>query len=73
MATGGSATRPIAVDSAAIIESRARALPCPQCAGELAVAEHRAPRPGLRAVDVRCRRCHIARTIWFRLGSSAPS
>jgi hypothetical protein len=73
MSPGGSAARPITVDSVAVVESRARALPCPQCDGELLVREHRAPQAGLRAVDVRCARCHVARTIWFRLGSSRPS
>ena len=73
MSPGGSAARPITLDSAAVIEVRARALPCPQCDGELVVREHRAEGPGLRAVDVRCARCHAPRTIWFRLGSSAPS
>jgi hypothetical protein len=73
LSAGGSAERPITVDSVAVVESRARALPCPQCEGELVVHEHRAPRPGLRAVDVRCVQCHVARTIWFRLGSSRPS
>ena len=73
MSPGGSAARPLAVDSVAVIESRARALPCPQCEGALAVREHRAPPGGLRAVDVVCTQCHVGRTVWFRLGSSAPS
>jgi len=73
LSAGGSATRPITVDSVAVIEPRARALPCPQCEGPLVTADHRAPPGGLRAVDVRCARCHVARTVWFRLGSSGPS
>ncbi|HVV86638.1 MAG TPA: hypothetical protein VHE35_26450, partial [Kofleriaceae bacterium] len=73
LSPGGSAARPLVVDSTAVIEPRARALPCPQCEGELRVGEHRAAAGGLRAVDVRCSRCHAARTVWFRLGSSQPS
>ena len=73
LSPGGSSAQPLTVDSVAVIEPRARALPCPQCEGRLAVREHRAPPGGLRAVDVRCDRCHAARTIWFRLGSAAPS
>jgi hypothetical protein len=63
---GGAPERPIGVDSSAVIEGRARAMPCPQCEGELVVRDHRSER-GLRAVDVRCTRCHVARTLWFRI------
>ena len=63
---GGSPERPIGVESSSVIEVRARATPCPQCAGELRVGEHRSE-AGLRAVDVRCTRCHVARTLWFRI------
>lgn len=70
---GGSAGRPITVESAAVIEPRATSMPCPQCGGRLLFGDHRAPGGGLRAVDVRCAQCHVIRTIWFRLGSFAPS
>ncbi len=73
LSPGGSAARPIAVESTAVIEPRVRALPCPQCDGELTVVDHRAPPGGLRAIDARCRQCQVPRTVWFRLGSSAPS
>lgn len=66
LVAGGSRERPIAVGSSAVIEVQARATPCPQCAGELRVLEHRAE-TGLRAVDVRCATCHVARTLWFKL------
>jgi hypothetical protein len=46
LSPGGSADRPIAVASAAVVEVRARATPCPQCAGELRVREHTAPPRG---------------------------
>ncbi len=73
LSPGGSEARPIEVDSPAVIELRAAGMPCPICDGELEVVEHRSEGPGIRAVSVRCRACHAARQIWFRLGSSAPS
>ncbi len=73
LSRGGSREHPIEVDSAAVVEGRARAVPCPQCDGSLRVRDHRAPASGLRAVDVTCERCGTRRTLWFRLGSSEPS
>jgi predicted Zn finger-like uncharacterized protein len=70
---GGAKTHPIAVDSAAVIENRARALPCPQCEGEYRIVDHRSEGPGLRAVDVRCQQCGVARTLWFRIVVTEPS
>ncbi len=63
---GGAAERPIEVPSAAVIEVRARSLPCVQCEGEYDVGEHRSE-GGLRVVAVRCRRCHVGRDLWFRI------
>jgi hypothetical protein len=68
-APGGSEARPLEVASSAVIEPRAKATPCPLCAGELDVLEHEAVR-GLRPVRVKCRQCHAARTIWFRLAAA---
>jgi hypothetical protein len=68
-APGGSQERPIEVTSSVVIEPRARAMPCPQCGGELDVVDHEALR-GLRPVRVKCRLCHTPRTIWFRLASA---
>lgn len=73
LSAGGSAERPIAVDSPSVIEPRVRSLPCPQCEGELVVREQRSGGPGLRAVDVTCRQCHVPRTLWFRLGAPGPN
>jgi hypothetical protein len=73
LSPGGSAARPIAVDSAAVVEVRVRSLPCPQCGGEYRIGEHRAPASGLRQVAVTCTRCHVSRELWFRLTSSEPS
>jgi len=72
LVAGGSPERPIAVESSAVVEVRARATPCPQCEGELRVGEHRAE-AGLRAVKVTCVRCHVSRELWFRLVSNEPS
>jgi hypothetical protein len=72
MTQGGSPQRPINVKSAAVIEPRARAIACPQCAGECVTEDHRAE-AGLRAVRVRCRQCQVARTLWFTLSSSEPN
>lgn len=65
---GGAADRPIEVPSAAVIEGRARAMPCVQCEGEYQVSEHRSE-GGLRVVEVTCRRCHVRRPIWFRIAA----
>jgi hypothetical protein len=71
--TGGSPERPIAVTSAAVVEVRARALPCHQCGGEVRVREHTAPESGLRRVRTSCTQCSAPRTVWFQLTSLDPS
>lgn len=73
LSPGGARERAIEVSSAAVIEGRARALPCAQCDGEYRVADHRSEGPGLRAVDVRCQRCGVARTLWFRIATTEPN
>jgi hypothetical protein len=70
---GGSAERPIAVPSAAVIEIRAGAKPCPQCEGTYRILEHRSVGFGLRSVDVQCQRCRVKRTLWFRITSDDPN
>jgi hypothetical protein len=67
---GGSAARPIDVDSAAVVEIRARSVPCPRCASEHAVDEHAAVSTHgdrLREARLRCRKCGSRRSLWFRL------
>jgi predicted Zn finger-like uncharacterized protein len=73
MVAGGSAERPIEVPSSAVIEGRVRAMPCPQCEGELRVHDHRSEGAGMRALDVRCQTCAAPRTLWFRIVSDAPN
>jgi hypothetical protein len=64
---GGSAERPIDVVSSAVIEPRARALPCPQCDGSLQVTDHQAADASLRRVAVRCAQCGAQRALFFRI------
>jgi len=70
---GGSPRNPIPVASASVVEVRAAALACPQCEASYRIQDHRAPSPGIRAVDVQCRQCGVWRTIWFRLLEAAPN
>jgi hypothetical protein len=70
LSPGGSPALPLAVSSPAIVESRAGAVPCPQCGGALVVDEHSASMQQevlLRLVQAHCRDCHAPRSIWFRL------
>jgi hypothetical protein len=69
---GGSAERPLEVPSSAVIELRARAMPCVQCEGEYQVDDHQADQ-GLRVITVTCRRCHVSRKLWFRIVASGPN
>ena len=73
LSRGGSGDHPIEVVSASVVEVRTRALACPQCEGSYRLVDHRAPSSGLRAVDVECRLCGTARTVWFRLGTTEPN
>ena len=54
LSRGGSSELPIDVESSSVIDVRAASLPCPLCAGELRIEEHRARSAALREVDVRC-------------------
>lgn len=72
LSPGGSAERPIYVDSSAVIEGRARATPCPQCAGEFRVGDHRSEGPR-RVVRVTCTRCHVSRELWFAIVVTDPN
>jgi hypothetical protein len=67
---GGSPERPIAVASASTVESRALALGCARCEGELRLEEHTAVRADsapLRLVRARCRSCHALREVWLHI------
>ncbi len=73
LSPGGSPDRPLPIDSPAAIDARVASLRCPQCDGGYTLDDHQADPRGLRAIAVTCRLCHVGRTIWFKLGSSAPS
>jgi hypothetical protein len=67
---GGSPQRPIAIDTPAVVEGRARSERCPLCKGQLDLEEHNAvivDGEPLREARVRCRQCHTRRSLWFRL------
>ena len=70
---GGSRQWPLVVTSAAVVESRTRALACPHCGGEPRIEEHTSAGPGLRRVDTRCRQCSRPRTLWFRIVADEPN
>lgn len=73
---GGSPDAPIEVVSASVVETKARATPCVQCGGELALRGDRAtstPRGVLREIEAACRRCHAPRTLWFRVAIEAAN
>lgn len=70
---GGSAARPIVVTSAAVVEVRVNGLACPQCGGTYRIADHRSAGAGKREVDVKCQRCGVARTLWFRIDERQPN
>jgi hypothetical protein len=67
---GATAETPIDVATPAVAEIKARATPCPQCGGELAIERDRAeptPRGMLRELELACRLCHARRSLWFRV------
>lgn len=73
LSAGGAQDRPIAVPSSSVIDVRINAMPCPQCAGELRIEDHRSAGAGLRDVAVRCRMCGVARVVWFRIVEDLPN
>ena len=69
---GGAPDRPLRVESASVIELRAESLGCARCGGALRLREHTAhvvDGLALRRVDLDCRQCRAARTIWFVIAS----
>jgi hypothetical protein len=73
LSPGGTPSRTIDVASAAVIEVRAAAMPCPHCGGLYRILEHTRPVPGVRRVDVACRRCSTPRALWFRIVEREPN
>jgi hypothetical protein len=76
LSPGGHPSRPIALSSASQVEPHAASMPCPRCDGRARIEEHAAATVDgvrLRAVDLRCSMCGVARRVWFRLVTDAPS
>lgn len=70
---GGSMTRPIAVESSSVIESRAASFACLGCGRATRVLAHDAVEDGgyrSRVVKVGCAQCGTERTIYFRISGS---
>lgn len=67
LSVGSTADRPFVVETTSVIEGRVEALPCVQCDGQYRIREHASAGPGLRRLDVTCRLCGTARSLWFRL------
>jgi hypothetical protein len=67
---GGAPERPIDVGTAALVEPKARSVPCPRCEEPFGVAAHEAhtdDRGRLREVMLKCRACGTTRSLWFRI------
>jgi predicted Zn finger-like uncharacterized protein len=73
LAPGGARERPIEVISSAVIEPRAQAQQCPQCAGSYRIDDHQAESAALRVLAVTCRQCGVSRRLWFCIKPSAPN
>lgn len=73
---GGSAERPLAVVSSAVVETQAESVPCPRCEGRHEVVEHVAVTlqgVRLREARLRCRQCGTTRSLWFRISDAQPN
>ncbi len=67
---GGSPERPIVVETASVIDGRARDTRCAVCEAELTLDDHEVvehARGRLRRTRLTCRECHAPRVIWFRI------
>jgi len=67
---GGNPERPLEAASAAVIESHALSVRCPQCGANHELVEHLAQvRNGvrLRETKLRCRQCGSPRSLWFKI------
>ncbi len=76
LVVGGSPDRPFVVDTSAVIDGRARSLPCPLCESELLWQEQTAERINgeiLRCTHMICARCHAPTKFWFRIVAPQPN
>lgn len=73
---GGSAERPIVVESASQIEPHALAMTCLRCDGPNRLLEHAAATiegERVRLARLACSRCGAPRDVWFRIAATLPS
>ncbi len=70
LAPGATPRQPLVVDSAAVVDVRAEATPCPLCGGPLRLEEHAAVIVGdtrMRVARMSCTMCGTPREIFFRI------
>ena len=70
LSPGGNAGRPLSIESASVVETRALSVVCPRCDGPHELLEHAAVLVGserLREARLRCRRCGTRRSLFFQL------
>lgn len=74
LSEGGSASRPISVESSSVVEGRATTFPCLACEQNTHVLAHEALTNGLhrlRQVTVGCTRCGTRRVLFFKIAGPA--
>jgi hypothetical protein len=73
---GGAAERPIEIVTAALVEPKARAIPCPVCGGSVRVEDHAARTirgAPLRLAHVTCPGCGLTRVVYFVVRPPLPN
>jgi hypothetical protein len=73
---GGSAERPVEVESASQIEPHALSTACARCEGPSRLEEHAAETVNgerLRVARLTCARCGARRAVWFRIATVLPN
>jgi hypothetical protein len=76
LSPGGSAERPLSVESASVVDTRASSVKCPRCDGQHELLEHKAVQVAgdrLRQALLRCRRCGSRRSLFLRLEERLPN
>jgi len=71
---GGTEAHPLEVTTAAVIEPKARSVPCPRCDEPFDLKSHEAHADGhgrLREARLRCRLCGEQRSLWFRISAAS--
>lgn len=73
LAEGGSPRHPIRIESASVVETRARAMPCPLCEASSTLLEHTAQQVGsrrIRCVTMKCATRGHRFTLYFEIASA---